>query len=144
MHCGTRARIMLSDDHSFVRRGLRNILESTSHYEICGEASDGTQTLELAKSLRPDILIVDISMPAPNGLEVARQLHESIPEIKVLILTMHDSAEMLRAAAAAGVAGYLLKSDDESLLVNALEHLAIGEHFVSPSFDRRLANQLFH
>ena len=143
MDSRTRARIMLSDDHSFVRRGLRNILESTSQYEICGEASDGNQTLELAKSLHPDILIIDISMPAPNGLEVAKQLHESLPEIKVLILTMHDSAEMLRAAAAAGVSGYLLKSDDESLLVNALRCLTMGQHFVSPSFDVGLARQLF-
>ncbi len=134
---------MLSDDHSFVRRGLRNILESTNQYEICGEASDGNQTLELAKRLHPDILIIDISMPAPNGLEVAKQLHESLPEIKVLILTMHDSAEMLRAAAAAGASGYLLKSDDEALLVDALQCLRTGHHFVSPSFDAGLAKQLF-
>jgi two-component system, NarL family, invasion response regulator UvrY len=134
---------MLSDDHSYVRRGLRNILESTNQYEICGEASDGNQTLELARSLHPDILIIDISMPAPNGLEVVRQLHQSLPEIKVLILTMHDSAEMLRAAAAAGAYGYLLKSDDETLLVDALQRLKTGEHFVSPCFDADLAEQLF-
>jgi len=140
----TRARIILSDDHSFVRRGLRNILESTDQYEICGEASDGSQTLELAKRLHPDILIIDISMPSPNGLEVARQLHESLPEIKVLILTMHDSAEMLRAAAAAGAFGYLLKSDDERSLVDALQHLKMGQHFVSPAFEPDLAKQLFH
>ncbi len=139
----SRARIMLSDDHSYVRRGLRNILESTEQYEICGEASDGSQTLEMAKSLHPDILILDISMPSPNGLEVARELHQSLPDIKVLILTMHDSAEMLRAAAAAGAYGYLLKSDDETLLVDALQSLKTGEHFVSPAFDASLAKQLF-
>jgi DNA-binding NarL/FixJ family response regulator len=135
---------MLSDDHSFVRRGLRHILESTDQYEVCGEASDGLQTLQLAKELHPDILIIDISMPSPNGLEVAKQLHDSLPEIKVLILTMHDSAEMLRAAAAAGVSGYLLKSDDEALLVDALRHLKMGQYFVSPSFEPGLAKQLFH
>lgn len=135
---------MLSDDHPFVRRGLRNILEATNQYEICGEAGDGNETLALARDLRPDILIIDISMPSPNGLEVARQLHESLPEIKVLVLTMHDSAEMLRAAAAAGASGYLLKSDDEKLLVNALQCLRTGHHFVSPSFDAGLAKQLFH
>jgi len=135
---------MLSDDHSFVRRGLRNILESIDQYEICGEASDGHQALEMAQRLHPDILIIDISMPAPNGLEVARQLHDTHPEIKVLILTMHDSAEMLRAAAAAGAFGYLLKSDDETLLVNALQCLEHGQHFVSPAFEPGLARQLFH
>jgi len=143
MNSATPARIMLSDDHSFVRRGLRNLLESTDQYEICGEASDGNQTLELARALRPDIVILDISMPSPNGLEVARQLHESLPEIKVLVLTMHDSAEMLRAAVAAGASGYLLKSDDEKLLINALQCLRTGRHFVSPSFDAGLARQLF-
>jgi DNA-binding NarL/FixJ family response regulator len=135
---------MLSDDHPFVRRGLRNILEATNQYEICGEAGDGNETLALARDLHPDILILDISIPAPNGLEVARQLHESIPEIKVLVLTMHDSAEMLQAAAAAGAFGYLLKSDDEKLLVSALQCLRKGRHFVSPSFDSGLAKQLFH
>ena len=144
MDPGIRARIMLSDDHSFVRRGLRNVLESTKRYEICGEASDGRQTLELAKTLHPDILILDISMPSPNGLEVAKQLHDSLPDIKVLFLTMHDSAEMLRAAAGAGAFGYLLKSDDETLLMDALESLTMGRRFVSPSFEAGLATQLFH
>jgi DNA-binding NarL/FixJ family response regulator len=141
---GTPTRIMLSDDHPFVRRGLRNILDTMSQYEVCGEAGDGHQTLELAASLRPDILITDISMSPPNGLEVAAKLHESLPEIRVLILTMHDSAEMLRAAAAAGASGYLLKSDDERLLMNALDCLKEGHSFVSPSFNATLVKQLFH
>ena len=67
-------RVLISDDHSFVRRGLRTILEANDHYEVCGEAADGSQTLELATRLAPDILILDISMPPPNGLEVAAQL----------------------------------------------------------------------
>ena len=103
-------RVLLSDDHPIVRRGVRTILESTSEYEICGEAGDGNQTLELALDLRPDVIITDISMRPTNGLEVTKQLHKSMPEAKVLILTMHDSVEMLRAAAVAGASGYLLKS----------------------------------
>lgn len=109
-------RVMLSDDHPFVRRGLRTILEAMNEYEICGEASDGRQTLELAARLIPDILILDVTMPRPNGLEVAARLRKSQPHLKILMITMHDSEEMLRAAAAAGVAGYLLKSDAEQLL----------------------------
>lgn len=144
MNPGLPTRIVLSDDHAFVRRGLRNILESMGQYEVCGEAGDGDQTLELAACLRPDILVTDISMPAPNGLEVTAQLHKSLPEIKILILTMHDSAEMLRAAIAAGASGYLLKSDDEGLLVDALQCLTGGHSFVSPSFDPTLAKELFH
>ena len=136
-------RVMLSDDHPFVRKGLRTILESTGEYEVCGEAGDGDQTLELATRLAPDILILDISMPPPNGLEVAARLRNSLPQTKILLITMHDSEEMLRAAAAAGVAGYLLKSDAEQLLIDALQSLQEGKLFVSPTFDLSLVKQLF-
>jgi two-component system, NarL family, response regulator NreC len=136
-------RVLLSDDHPIVRRGLRTILESTTDYEICGEAGDGNQTLELADRLRPDIVITDISMTPTNGLEVAQRLHYSLPNAKVLILTMHDSVEMLRAAAVAGASGYLLKSDAEELLVFALQTLSSGHRFVSPSFDSAIVKQLF-
>jgi DNA-binding NarL/FixJ family response regulator len=136
-------RVLLSDDHSFIRRGLRTILEATEQYDVCGEAADGKQTLELARQLAPDILIMDISMPPPNGLEVAAQLRQSLPETKILMITMHDSEEMLRAAAAAGASGYLLKSDAEELLMVALRRLEEGECFVSPAFRPDLARQLF-
>jgi len=136
-------RVLLSDDHSFVRRGLRTILEATEHYEICGEAGDGIQTLELATQLAPDILILDISMPPPNGLQVASQLRQLLPKTKILMITMHDSEEMLRAAAAVGASGYLLKSDAEELLLVALQRLEEDRCFVSPAFDPHLAEQLF-
>jgi DNA-binding NarL/FixJ family response regulator len=137
------ARVMLSDDHPFVRRGLRTILESTRQYEVCGEAGDGNETLEMAASLAPDILILDISMPGLNGLEVAARLRQSLLHTKILLITMHDSEEMLRAAAAAGVAGYLLKSDAEQLLIEALQSVQEGRFFVSPAFDLSLVKQLF-
>jgi DNA-binding NarL/FixJ family response regulator len=139
----TSTRVLLSDDHSFMRRGLRTILEADERFEVCGEAGDGSETLELATQLVPDILIMDISMPPPNGLEVAAELREALPQTKILMITMHDSEEMLRAAAAVGVSGYLLKSDAEELLLVALEHLESGERFVSPAFDPNLAQQLF-
>jgi|ERR1035438_2247927 DNA-binding NarL/FixJ family response regulator len=136
-------RVLLSDDHSFVRRGLRTILDATGQYQVVGEAGDGMQTLELAGKLAPDILIMDISMPPPNGLEVASRLRSELPKTKILMITMHDSEEMLRAAAAAGASGYLLKSDAEELLMVALQRLEDGQCFVSPAFDPRLAEQLF-
>jgi DNA-binding NarL/FixJ family response regulator len=136
-------RVLLADDHSFVRRGLRTILEATTHYEVCGEAADGNQALELAARLTPDILILDISMPPPNGLEVAAQLRVSLPKTRILMITMHDSEEMLRAAAATGASGYLLKSDAEELLMVALQRLEQGQSFVSPAFDDGLVEQLF-
>ena len=136
-------RVLLADDHSFVRRGLRTILEATNHYEVCGEAADGSQALELAGRLTPDILILDISMPPPNGLEVAAQLRHSLPTTRILLITMHDSEEMLRAAAATGASGYLLKSDADELLMVALQRVEQGQCFVSPAFDDGLARQLF-
>ena len=139
----SHVRVLLSDDHPIVRRGVRTILESNGQYEICGEASDGNQTLELALRLHPDVVITDISMMPTNGLEVTQSLHNTLPKAKVLILTMHDSVEMLRAAAMAGASGYLLKSDTEELLVSALHSLSEGHVFVSPSFDSALVQQLF-
>ncbi len=136
-------RVLLSDDHPIVRRGVRTILESNGEYDICGEASDGEQTLDLAMRLHPDVVITDISMLPTNGLEVTQRLHSTLPDAKVLILTMHDSVEMLRAAALAGAAGYLLKSDTEELLVSALHSLTEGHFFVSPSFETGLVRQLF-
>jgi DNA-binding NarL/FixJ family response regulator len=136
-------RVLLADDHSFVRRGLRTILEATHHYEVCGEAANGSQALELAGRLAPDIVILDISMPPPNGLEVAAQLRHSLPNARILLVTMHDSEEMLRAAAATGASGFLLKSDAEELLMVALDRLEQGQSFVSPAFDPELTKQLF-
>jgi len=136
-------RVLISDDYPFVRRGLRTILEATELYAIVGEAGDGQQTLELATSLRPDILIMDISMPPPNGLQVAAMLRHAFPAIKILLITVHDTEEMLRAAAGAGVSGYLLKSDAEEQLVVALCELEAGRKFVSPAFDPALSRQLF-
>ena len=136
-------RILLSDHHPSVRRGLRIILEATKRYEVCGEAADGKETLELALDLAPDILVMAISMPPPNGLQVAAKLREADYETKILVMTMHDSEEMLHAAAVAGVNGYLLKFEAEELLVLALRRLEEGHYFVSPTFDPALVQQLF-
>ena len=136
-------RILISDHHPSVRRGLRTILEAANQYEVCGEAGDGSQTLELATRLTPDILIMEISMPPPDGLAVAAKLRQSVSEIKILFVTMHDSEEMLHTAAAVGASGYLLKTEAEELLIEALQRLEEGHCFVSPSFEPGLAKQLF-
>ena len=138
-----KTRVLIADDHTFVRRGLRTILEDTQEFEVCGEAGDGNETLQLAVQLAPDILLLDVSMPPPNGLEVAAQLRQKLPNTKILMITMHESEEMLRAAAAVGVSGYLLKSDAEQYLLLALNHSAEGRPFVSPAFNSELAKELF-
>ena len=136
-------RVLISDDHTFIRRGLRTILEATEEFTVVGEAGDGPQTLELASQLRPDILVMDISMPPPNGLEVAATLRHSLPSTKILLITVHDSEEMLAAAAEVGVSGYLLKSDAGEQLLVALHDIQAGHTFVSPSFDPVLSQRLF-
>ena len=119
-------RILLADDHSVVRRGVRTLLESRPGWEICGEASNGWEVVELAKKLRPDVVVLDISMPELNGLAATRQIRKSAPDAKVLIFTLHDSEQMAREAKDAGAHGYVLKSGLESDLLAAVESL--GEH----------------
>jgi len=127
----------------FVRRGLRTILEASRRNQVCGEAGDGSETLRLAAQLAPDLLMLDISMPSPNGLEVAERLRKTLPDTKILMIMTHDSEEMLRAAAAAGASGYLLKSDAEEQLMEALNRLAAGEPFVSPAFNPEVGDSAF-
>jgi DNA-binding NarL/FixJ family response regulator len=110
-----------------VRRGVRGLLEGHG-WEVVGEAVDGREALEMVQSLRPNLLILDIAMPRLNGLEVTRQLRKTSPDCRILILTMHDSEQMVRSFLAAGAMGYVLKSD-------AAQHLGLahGERFTGPS-----------
>jgi len=116
------ARVLIADDHEVVRHGIRVMAQSCPNLEICGEASDGRQAVQLAAQLRPDI--VDIGMPQLNGLDATRQIVHDNSNVKVLILTMHESEQIVREVLAAGARGYLLKSDAGRDLISALEALA--------------------
>jgi DNA-binding NarL/FixJ family response regulator len=122
-------RILIADDHELARRGIRALLESHPGWEVCGEAKDGRETVELAGSMRPDIVLLDIGMPNLNGLEAARQILTSSPEVAILILTMHDSDNVVREVLRAGARGYLLKSDAGRDLVAAVEALQTQRTF---------------
>src|SRR5579859_1865369 len=122
-------RILIADDHEVARRGIRSLLESHPGWEVCGEAKDGRETVELATNLRPDIVLLDIGMPNLNGLEAARQILTSSPEVAILILTMHDSDNVVREVLRAGARGYLLKSDAGRDLVAAVEALQLQRTF---------------
>jgi len=111
---------LLADDHPLVRRGLRAILEAHAEWEVCGEASSGPEALGKAKELRPDVVVMDISMPGPSGLETTRLIRDALPETEVLMVTMHNSRELISAARAAGARGYLVKSDSVGHLIEAL------------------------
>lgn len=122
-------RLLLADDHEIVRKGLRSILEVQRDCEIVGEAADGRQAVAFTKELSPDIVILDISMPLLNGLEVTRQILKIRPRTKVLILTMHESDPLIHDVLDAGARGYVLKTDAGRDLLTAVESLGRNKTF---------------
>ncbi len=119
-------RILIADDHELIRQGARKLLEAQTGWEVCGEASTGREAIEKAKELKPDIVVLDLSMPDLNGLEATRQIVKALPQTEVLILTLHESEELIHDVLDAGAHGYLLKSDAARNLVLAVE--ALGQH----------------
>jgi len=116
-------RILIADDHEVARTGIRTLLESHAGWEICAEAKDGREAVELTHKLKPDVILLDIGMPNLNGLDAARQILATMPLARILILTMHDSDQAVREVLSAGARGFLLKSDAGRDLVAAVEAL---------------------
>jgi DNA-binding NarL/FixJ family response regulator len=127
-----KLRILVADDHGLVRRGARAVLHSRRGWRVVAEAANGREAVEKAIELKPDVAVVDISMPELDGVEVARQIRESVPETKVLVLTMHESDQMVRRALGAGACGYLLKSDLTDSLAKAVKAVSEGKRFLTP------------
>ena len=127
-----KLRILIADDHGLVRRGARALLQARRGWKVVGEVANGRDALEKARELKPDVAIVDISMPELDGVEVVRQVRETVPNTEVLVLTMHESDEMVRRALEAGARGYLLKSDLTECLTKAVEAIAEGKRFLTP------------
>ncbi len=119
-------QILIADDHEVIRRGLRSLLEAQPGWRICGEASNGREAVALAKELRPDIALVDLSMPELNGVEATRQIRSTAPATAVLIFTMHHSDELVEDALAAGAYACLHKDDALSLLVSTVQQIVDG------------------
>lgn len=128
-----RTRILIADDHELVRRGLRATLEERPGWDVIAEAGDGEEAVRLALKLKPDLLVLDVNMPKANGLEVARTLQEQAPKIRILVLTVHDSAQIVREIMQAGAKGYLLKSEAGKDLPTAVEAVMNDQPFLTPS-----------
>jgi two-component system response regulator NreC len=134
-------RILLADDHAVVRSGLRRMLQTDPSLEVVGEAKDGEETLHLAETLHPDVVLLDITMPPENGIKTAKRLKQENPEIIVLFLTMHEEEDMLRDALRAGAAGYVIKRAEESEIIQAIHVASHGDIYVHPAMTRALLDQ---
>ena len=128
-----KIRILLADDHQLMRSGLRLLIEQQPDLTVVGEAADGREAVALAKSLRPDVAVMDISMPNLNGIEAAHQITQSHAELAVIVLSMHPDESYVLRALKAGAKGYLLKDSAESDLITAVRAVARGKSFFSPA-----------
>lgn len=131
-------RILIADDHVVVRQGVRNIIESQSGWKVVAEAQNGLDAVRQARETRPDIALLDYSMPQMNGLEATEEILKVLPGTQVLILTMHDSDQLVREVLAAGARGYVLKADAGDDIVNAIQ--ALSEH--RPFFTAKVTEML--
>jgi two-component system response regulator NreC len=130
-------RVLLAEDHTIVRKGLRSLLDDEADIEIVGEAEDGQQTIELVQRLLPDVVLMDITMPVLNGLEATRHIKKLFPQVKVLVLTVHSSEEYIFQILRAGASGYVVKQAAVSELVQAIRSVYQGNSFLSPSISRQ-------
>jgi two-component system response regulator NreC len=135
-------RILLADDHSVLRSGLRLLLETQPDFLVVGEAATGTETLNLAEALHPDLILLDLSMPHLGGLDALPMLKQILPETKILILTMHDDAQYLKRAVQNGASGYILKKAADVELLSAIQAVLGGEVYVHPSMTKSLLENL--
>jgi DNA-binding NarL/FixJ family response regulator len=122
-------RVLIADDHDLIRRGVRDLLAARSGWQVVGEACNGTDAVRKAVSLRPDVAILDFSMPELNGPGAAAQIAEKVPETAVVVLTMHDSEQVMREVLQSGARGLVLKSDADRDLLEAVEAVARKRHF---------------
>lgn len=134
-------RVLIADDHGVLRAGLRALLKTEEDLQVVDEAADGDTALRLASRLRPDIVLLDLSMPGPGGIEVTRKLKEMLPATRVLILTVHEDETLLREALKAGASGYIIKRAVESELINAIHAVSRGEIYVHPAMTRWLLQE---
>lgn len=131
--------VLIADEQDIVRRGLRALLDSQRGVEICGEARTGPEALELARTLKPDMLIIDVTMPEMNGLEVIHTIRQELTEIVCLVHTIHLSEPLAREVLRSGAMGYVLKSDGERELLTAIEQLRHGQPYFNPQLTAAMA-----
>ncbi len=135
-------QILIADDHGVIRAGLRALLGAEPDLEVVGEAADGQEALHSANALRPDVILLDLSMPGLSGIEITRRLTETMPELRVIILTVHEDEGLLREAMQAGAAGYIVKRAIGSELIDAIRTVWKGNLYVHPTMTRALLKDI--
>jgi two-component system response regulator NreC len=136
-----KIRVLIAEDHTIVRQGLSALLKAESDIEVVGEASDGSEAIELAKKLVPDVVLMDIAMRNLNGLDATRSIKKLFPQMKVLVLTMYDNEEVIFQILKAGASGYLLKDSAMTDLVSAIRAVDQGNSYLSPSVSRKVIEE---
>lgn len=136
-----KRRILLADDHTILRQGVRVLLEAQSDMEVVAEAGDGKEALRLAREVHPDLVVMDITMPVMSGIEATRRLKEELPQVGVLVLTMHEEPEFVFAMLDAGADGYVLKETAARELTTAIRAVMDGESVLYPSIARRVLGE---
>jgi DNA-binding NarL/FixJ family response regulator len=131
-------RVLIADDHTLVRAGIRLLLETAPDVRVVGEASDGSEAIRLARELRPNLVLMDIAMPNMDGLEATREIKRELPEVQILALTMHEGEDYFFKILAAGAGGYVLKRAAANDLLTAVRTVAGGEVFLYPSVAKKL------
>jgi len=137
----TRARLLLADDHELFREGLAGLINAQPDMQVAGQAGDGFEALALARTLRPDLIVMDINMPVSNGLEATRLVRAELPEARIVILTVHDEDENLFEAIKAGAHGYMLKSLGSADFLAGLRHALAGEAVLPPRLAARVLDE---
>jgi two-component system, NarL family, nitrate/nitrite response regulator NarL len=125
-----KVRILIADDHPMIRRAVRSTLQDHTHFEVCGEAADGAEAVEAAKKLKPDVVVLNITMPVMNGFEAARKIKENVPHSAIVILSSNADRRFVEEAKKIGVRAYVAKTKAGEALVNAVEAAVRGEDFV--------------
>lgn len=135
---GNKRRVLIAEDHTILREGLRMLLTSGSHLEVCGEAKDGLEAIRLTDNLKPDLILMDLSMPRMNGMAAIEAIKKSCPDTKILVLTVHKTEEYILATLKAGADGYVLKDATHRELLLAIECVLSGKLYLAPSISEKV------
>ena len=128
-------RVLIVDDHAFIRRGVQTLLQPYPEWELIGEAGNGNDAIRMVDELNPEVVLMDVTMPGMNGIEATRLIRSGHPNVKIILLTLHESSEVLRSGFRAGANGYLFKADAEEELMKALRVVTGDGSYISPKID---------